>query len=107
MVGIRIAHEFAHTLGIAHDDATIMTEIGTLDSFMSPTGGAAPTLSDDAPSLVDPVNLTNYLAWATYSPGKAVPRPAGLAYRDCTNDASCPAGLTSVQQAAGGKICVQ
>lgn len=105
-VGIRVAHEFAHTLGIAHDDATIMTEIGTLTSFMSPTGGTAPIISDDVPSLVDPVHLTNYPAWATSSPGKAVPRPAGFAYRGCTNSASCPAGLTCVQQAAGGKICV-
>lgn len=72
---------------------------------MSPTGGTAPILSGDVPSLVNPGGLTNYAAWSTYSPGKAVPRPAGFAYRGCTNNASCPAGLSCVTISAGGKIC--
>jgi hypothetical protein len=103
-VGIRVAHEFAHTLGIAHDDATIMTDIGTLTSFMSDSGGTAPILSEDTPSLVQ--NKSQYEAWTTSSPAKSVPRPAGFAYRGCTNNASCPAGLSCVQIDAGGKICL-
>jgi hypothetical protein len=104
-VGIRVAHEFAHTLGIAHDDATVMTDIGTLTSFMSDVGGTAPIFSEETPSLVNPL-ITQYAAWTTVSPAKSVPRPPGFAYRGCTNNASCPAGLVCTLMPAGGKICL-
>lgn len=105
-VGIRLAHEFGHTLGLAHDDATVLVpDLGTYTSFMAADGdGTAPILSEAVPSLVQ--NLTQYQAWSTWSPGKDVPRPAGFAYRGCNDNASCPAGLSCVLHPDGGKICL-
>lgn len=103
-LGIRVAHEFAHTLGLAHDGATVDSDVGTLTSFMSASGGTAPILGEAEPSLVDPT-ITQYDAWATISPSKWMPRPSGFAYRGCTNNASCPTGLACVEQGPGGKIC--
>jgi len=112
-VGIRLAHEFGHTLGLEHDDATVfIPDAGTYISFMAADGdGTAPILTVGtpgpppvlAPSLIQGVD--QYEAWATESPSKWMPRPSGFAYRGCTDNASCPTGLGCVQQPVGGKVC--
>lgn len=103
-LGLRIAHEFGHALGLEHDNATLEGYTG----FMSGEGnGTGPFLDPDADSWLEgPTGLLKqYEAWTQHAPSKYAPRPSGFAYRGCTDDASCPPGHTCEDGAFNEKVC--
>lgn len=91
--GQRLAHEFAHCLGLRHDTAW---GPGQARGFMQVPPGPAPILNDDNSGTVfiegeDPMNPpSNYEIWAEWPWKKDHPRSAGFKYTGCTeNPDSC------------------
>ncbi|MCX4245153.1 hypothetical protein [Paraliomyxa miuraensis] len=68
IMGRRIAHEFGHTHGLAHD----MAQHNGIDGFMNDSGGPVPLLGEDDDSLVidhsvnPPVPYKQYEVWTLF-----------------------------------------
>lgn len=104
VMGRRIAHEFGHTHGLAHDP----TQVDGYSSFMNVSGGQMPLLDDDQGSLVvdfstnPPTFYKQYEAWTLFAPLKRVPRPPGFSYVGCTEiPDDCPMGLDCTNTTQG------
>ena len=78
-MGLRMAHELGHTLGLGHDP--------TPGSFMATAaGGMLPVVDWEADSLIPHVEggyETQEYAWTQYAPDKWSPRSSGFGYSGC------------------------